>query len=557
MADTVSYKGYLNINNEKEVRRFMVDKSAASSYDYLVEKIRTVFPSIRNKIVKISWVDEEGDNVIIANDEELMIALTEMPGPLYKVNVTVKDVQGGGNSDAAMDTEGMEGEEHPNVSCDGCEGPVRGYRYKCLVCPDYDLCAKCERKGLHSGHNMMRMSSAQGTWPHHLFRKINRMQERMEQRARSRTEEQANNGEEGGDKQPQQGNGQCGFQNQWFGRGRGGGAGRGRGGWGGPCRGFRGFGPWVDWPSMAANPAAAGNNAEQVAKSAEQTAKDAEQTARDAEAAAKVIHEALHQAAMASTGAASAMAAAFAGDSSATASSNANEEYLRNVGNMVAAAMDPFGVNVDISIETPEGVRTKVASTSSSSTTTSSNDAKSPEENVAATTVSTANTAVDEEKMDTQEEVSLPEVINIPISRESTPEKEQSVEKETINNKEKSVEKEVANSSDEEDWTIVKEGSKTSEEAKSAGSLYPAVPTAEDAMETVDKEMSAVEISAPAVQPEQQQQVASHPDPKIQVALQAMMNMGFNNEGGWLATLLEAKQGDIGKVLDLLQPVKK
>merc|ERR1712107_294177 len=46
-------------------------------------------------------------------------------------------------------------------------------------------------------------------------------------------------------------------------------------------------------------------------------------------------------------------------------------------------------------------------------------------------------------------------------------------------------------------------------------------------------------------------------DPRIQVALQAMMNMGFSNDGGWLANLLEAKDGDIGKVLDILQPVKK
>merc|ERR1712107_872634 len=50
---------------------------------------------------------------------------------------------------------------------------------------------------------------------------------------------------------------------------------------------------------------------------------------------------------------------------------------------------------------------------------------------------------------------------------------------------------------------------------------------------------------------------AVHPDPRIQVALQAMMNMGFSNDGGWLANLLEAKDGDIGKVLDILQPVKK
>lgn len=44
---------------------------------------------------------------------------------------------------------------HPNVICDGCNGPVVGTRYKCSVCPDYDLCAACEGKGLHREHNKL------------------------------------------------------------------------------------------------------------------------------------------------------------------------------------------------------------------------------------------------------------------------------------------------------------------------------------------------------------------------------------------------------------------
>lgn len=43
---------------------------------------------------------------------------------------------------------------HHGVHCDGCsEAPIRGHRYKCTVCKDYDLCSTCEDAGVtNNGH---------------------------------------------------------------------------------------------------------------------------------------------------------------------------------------------------------------------------------------------------------------------------------------------------------------------------------------------------------------------------------------------------------------------
>jgi len=39
---------------------------------------------------------------------------------------------------------------HGNVRCDGCnEFPIVGPRYNCTVCPDFDLCGKCEAASVH------------------------------------------------------------------------------------------------------------------------------------------------------------------------------------------------------------------------------------------------------------------------------------------------------------------------------------------------------------------------------------------------------------------------
>ena len=45
--------------------------------------------------------------------------------------------------------------------------------------------------------------------------------------------------------------------------------------------------------------------------------------------------------------------------------------------------------------------------------------------------------------------------------------------------------------------------------------------------------------------------------PKIKIAIQAMENMGFTNEEGWLSNLLVKYHGDIGKILDLLAPANR
>jgi hypothetical protein len=38
-----------------------------------------------------------------------------------------------------------------DVVCDGCEQtPIRGVRFMCSVCSNFDLCESCEAKGVHA-----------------------------------------------------------------------------------------------------------------------------------------------------------------------------------------------------------------------------------------------------------------------------------------------------------------------------------------------------------------------------------------------------------------------
>jgi hypothetical protein len=147
---SVSFKVTLIKGQEHETRRFLVDQDQAILL-LLQSKLEIVFPALSRSEFILSWVDSEGDEVRISTQEELGLAMGEMGGPLYKLRV-----RQGKRKEANLPL-------HLGVSCDGCQGAVRGRRYKCVQCPDYDLCKEFELQGLHPKHRMVRLSAPQGS----------------------------------------------------------------------------------------------------------------------------------------------------------------------------------------------------------------------------------------------------------------------------------------------------------------------------------------------------------------------------------------------------------
>ena len=241
--DNVSYKVALKDKTvvdgaHDEIRRFAVSRDVATSFVYLKAKLVQLFAALKDNVdYAVTWTNGDGDEIVVAGDEELIIALSEMTGPVYRLNVVVKGAKKPA-VDAADSTNGsgkQPSEPHRGVCCDNCDkSDFSGFRYKCVVCPDFDLCGVCEAQGAHPGHNMVRIATPENAWPGHFFRRINKMHERIGKRQQQAAGQHHHgcSGLNGGAEQPEMAEEALGNPFWFPGRGR-----RVGSGWGGPrCR---------------------------------------------------------------------------------------------------------------------------------------------------------------------------------------------------------------------------------------------------------------------------------------------------------------------------------
>ncbi|XP_060807453.1 uncharacterized protein LOC106143482 isoform X3 [Amyelois transitella] len=61
-------------------------------------------------------------------------------------------------TEAATREEEYRKEKHTGFSCDYCLGDIVGFRYTCIQCENFDLCAACESRLVHPLHYMLRVS---------------------------------------------------------------------------------------------------------------------------------------------------------------------------------------------------------------------------------------------------------------------------------------------------------------------------------------------------------------------------------------------------------------
>jgi hypothetical protein len=145
----------LKLSFNDEIRRKVLPRLPLfSEVALLVEQ----FFSVRQ--YSLTYADEDGDQITISSNEELLDAFAFAQSSRKALRLVVKEklpsppLAGPSGCPALADPAVRERWErsrpHFGVTCDGCnQSPLRGMRYKCKDCPDFDFCQECKTNKAH------------------------------------------------------------------------------------------------------------------------------------------------------------------------------------------------------------------------------------------------------------------------------------------------------------------------------------------------------------------------------------------------------------------------
>lgn len=482
----VNFKIYLSSEDkvQQEVRRFGLDVDVVSNFLYFREKLQNIFPSIRGRHFTISWKDEDGDDVIISSDEELQIALDETPPlSLRKFYLTLYSEYEKSGDHQQPDVSPKELAFHAGIVCDGCEKPVQGFRYKCLQCPDYDLCSRCEAKGVHEEHCMLRLNFPV-QWKSHYGRRLAHHMNRFVRKTTHNGVPFCTRNSEDTPRCPfskQNKNEKPGKDSKCHAKRR------------GKCQGDGNEEKsWLDTFTVYLNDYA--NLPEECPTKENTASNDKPEQSTD--------------------------------DNKETKKPDSHVELLKVIGENLTQFLDPLGVLMNLHMKGNDNVGQSSASAPTN-----------PSAPISEGCISSTSSDSDVRKENTGEKENLEEKSGENSPKEKSPSPAMSISGDGATGGEKT---EVGG------WTII----------PPTNGAIPKTVTPPSA--PVVEEKAAQPIYPKLPQPEEKSsKIIYHPNPTIQNSVEAMMQMGFSNEGDWLTNLLISMNGDIPKALDALQPGRR
>lgn len=505
---SVIVKAYLQKPDKtEEIRRFALDHDVAANFAYLTKKLGQVFPGLANDNYAVYWKDEEGDLIAVSSDDELTLALGSIKEDVFRIYIREQQ----------SNAKTSEGQVHPGVVCDVCDENIKGIRYKCTTCLDYDLCSTCEGKGLHSEHEMMRIATPRQSFrgPFGPFGPFG-------------PHAHAGPHPPSGPHPPP------------------------------PPPPFFGLhGQWMGPPFWSGRCPRKNKCKEQGQSSSEATGATANKE--------NTNNQEENQQAEAGPG-----AGYFDGN-----------DFLKRVGESVAAMLDPLGIDVDIDVE-HNGQREKAAGKKANSgegkgdkTKGSGSKNGKKQDKTGDKNVKSDDKKANADKMDINEDTAKKQGSNTWEAQVARDVESSTWEAQVArdvdfsgkgNKDEGAAEKPMETSAEQADgeWTMVNNSPPRESPVEDKEVPSPAPTPAPSAPAQADTAQAQADTAGPTssnIYPPITEYIVpvtpEHPNPKIAKALKQMTSMGFTDEGGWLTRLLEAKDGDIGLVLDAIQPNRR